>query len=304
MKKTSKPKAVAKSRGGSEKAKKRTKKLTSRIDPRAEVKSQLRGAKLPGFSDFQSELGRLQKCGSMVDFDLDFWTRHFDGLLTESLSAVSSCLDFNVSQAGLLKEAEEMLREPFIESDFFNPLPHALTSLRDSAIAILIFLRRVALRPSGAAYQKEVSKMALDAMTLIEKCYTRPKGRVARKTQRKRKRGNAPTRKYSSEFQAKCVDLMKAALWERRDYICDHMRDGEWVSEPTEPFTPKCFQRPMPLSVFGFCIKDLPEWSKWFIDMLVHRARKGDLCPMMLRKRKSDIRKIWIPSLWDNALNF
>jgi len=280
------------------KAKKRIKKCTSQIDPRAEVKSKLRGAELPGILDFKSELDQWRKGESGGGFDLFFWTRHFDKLLTESLSALSSCLDHNVSQEGLLIEAEEMLREPFIEDDFFKPAPFALNSLRNTAFAILIFLRRVALQPSGDAHQKEKSKKALEALTLIEKWHSKPKGRVARKTQRKRKRGNAPTRKYSSEFQTKCIDLIKAALREQAAHIVNAKR------EPAEPFTPSCFQRSMPLNTFGVFHKDLAEWSKWLIDMLAHRARKGDLCPVTFRKRKSEIRKIWIPSLWDQPHNF
>ena len=279
------------------KGKKRIKKCNSQIDPRT-VKFKLQGTGLPGISDFQSELDKWRKGESGGNFDLFFWTRHFDRLLTESLSALSSCLDHNVSQEGLLMEAEEMLREPFIEDDLFNPTPYALISLRNTALAILIFLRRVALQPSGDAYQKEMSKKALVALKLIEKWHSKPKGRVARKTQRKRKRGNAPTRKYSLEFQAKCIDLIKAALREQADHIVNANR------EPAEPFTPSCFQRSMPLNTFGVFHKDLAEWTKWLVDMLAHRARKGDLCTLTFRKRKSEIMNIWIPSLWDQSLNF
>jgi hypothetical protein len=259
----------------------------------------LQGVELPGFSDFQAELDRSRNGDPLRNYEWIFWTTHFHRLLSQSVSAVSSCMAPGISHEQLISEAEEIFGKKINDrlTDFIPVI--AVRSLRDTVFKILIYMKRAASRleelASAEEHHKIIRSEILSALDLIEKWHTQPKARITRQLQRKKKRVGAKTRKYGSDFMDRCTALINAALKERNDNICNTGCDSE------TPFAPSCFSRTMPFGNFGIEYKDYKAWSKWIIEMLAHRTRQQDLCALTFRKRKRDIMDILIPRLWDEV---
>lgn len=271
-----------------------TKKDSSCSNPWLVTTAKLQGAELPGICDFNSALDRWRKGGGLSNHELLFWTTHFSEMLDQSLSAVATCLHPGVSQQGLMREAEEIFGKR-IEAQFTEFIPiQAIASLRDTVLKILVFLKRAAAQKASVGSNDKILKEILAALALVEAWHRQPKARVQRRTQRRKTAKSAP-RKYSSNFMDQCSKLISEAVKEHSEHISQKNYDADL------PFSPSCFNRRMPMGVFGMLHEDIGDWTKWIVAMLDYRSRKGDLCAVTLRKRKKEIRTKLIPKLWDEV---
>lgn len=236
------------------------------------------------------------------DYKSEHWRPFFLMRARRALAGLYSLLTKAWVAEGVMKDAERFFGKPLpsIRGGPKHQVPRSAEAIRDLSIHAAVLLVRAEKLESKKSDDRQVADASKRSLDFLKKWHSLPQLRSARKKQRSSKKGGKETRDYGHEFMDTVKTLILDSAWEHMEFWAGRQVDPEDLKNGSfKSYTPKAFNRKTPMGAFGNPAFE-EAWLKWVVDMLNHKAFKGDLDREDLRKRMPEIRQKVFPAIFNN----